>query len=420
MTPFASAHNNSASQKAHTGQEKLKSNKKKLGNTLTGSLSTAALTLALVAPSLQAAPVDQAYRIYNRITGTPPSAEMLQTMTQLVENGQAENAAMIAMQNPTFCNVMLKNFAAKYATFDASSLSAMNDATALIIGLIRDGVDFRQALTADLTYVGADGVVASAYSQTDNVHYQELEQGFIDLCDTANFEPVAQSALPDTVLQAGDTAGYMTTRGASEQFYEAGTNRAMYRAVSMNFMCHDLEDLSDTSTPPDHVRQDVPRSPGGDSALYLNQCAGCHAGMDALAGAFAYYNWDADEMRLEFTPGEVQPKFLINPNIFPSGFVTVDDSWTNKWREGTNQSLGWAETLPGAGNGAKSFGEEISNSRQFATCQVERVFEEVCFRKPELSQADQLEVIAITDSFIESGYNMKTAFAKTAVYCMGE
>lgn len=417
MTPFALAQNNRASQNAHTKLQV--TNAKGHGQKFKTSLGTAALALTLAAPSVQAAPVDQAYRIYNRITGTPPSAAMLQTMTQLVQNGQAENAAMIAMQNPAFCNVMLKNFTAKYTTFDASPLTPMNDASALLIGLIRDGVDFRQALTADLTYVGADGVVTAPYSQTDNAHYTELEENFIDLCDTNNFVPVAQSALPDTVLQAEDTAGYMTTRGAAEQFYEAGTNRAMYRGVSMNFLCHDLEGLSDTSIAPDHIRQDVPRSPGGDSALFLNQCAGCHAGMDALAGAFAYYNWNEDEMRLEFTPGEVQPKYLINPNIFPSGFITTDDSWTNKWRAGSNRSLGWSASLPGSGNGVKSFGEEISNSQQFASCQVERVFEEVCFRKP-TSLLDKTEAAAIAAEFMASGYNMKTVFAKTAVHCMGD
>lgn len=419
MNPFVSINKNTKSEKAYSENKITRTITTKTRN-LASTLSSAVLALALVAPSLQAAPVDQAYRIYNRITGTPPSAETLQVLTTLVENGQAENAAYAAMQNPTFCNVMLKNFAAKYATFDASSLTEMNDATALLIGLMRDGIDFRQALTADLTYVGTNDVNAPDYSQTDNAHYQALEQRFIDLCDEDNFAPIAQSALPDSVLQPADTAGYMTTRGAAEQFYEAGTNRAMYRAVSMNFMCHDLEDLSDTSTVPDYVRQDVPRSPGGDSTLYLNQCAGCHAGMDALSGAFAYYNWNSDEMRLEFTPDEVQPKFLINPDIFPSGFITVDDAWTNKWREGTNRSLGWDEALPGKGYGVKSFGEEISNSRQFATCQVERVFEEVCFRKPKSARADQLEVINITDAFIASDYNMKTVFAKTAVYCMGE
>jgi hypothetical protein len=382
-------------------------------------ISIATLLAATVAPSVYAAPTDQAYRIYNRITGTPPTAQMLQNLTMLVENGQADNAASLAMQDPSFCSVTLKNFAAKYTTFDASPLTPMNDASALIIGLIRDSADFRQVLTADLTYIGADGVVTAPYSQTDNEHYVQLEQSLVDLCDPDLFVATAQSALPDTVLTPGDTAGYMTTRGAAEQFYEAGTNRAMYRAVSMNFMCKDLEALSDTSIAPDRIRQDVPRSPGGSSELFLNNCIGCHAGMDALAGAFAYYQWNEDEMRLEFTPGEVQPKFLINPSIFPSGYVTSDDSWINKWREGSNRTIGWSESLPGAGNGPKSFGEEIGNSQQFANCQVERVFEEVCFRKP-TSLADKMAAASIAQDFAATNYNMKTVFAKTAVHCMGE
>ena len=48
----------------------------------------------------------------------------------------------------------------------------------------------------------------------------------------------------------------------------------------------------DTTRPPDRIRQDVARSPGGDSRLFLNNCVGCHSGMDPMAQAFAYYNFN--------------------------------------------------------------------------------------------------------------------------------
>ena len=59
--------------------------------------------------------------------------------------------------------------------------------------------------------------------------------------------------------------------------------------------------MSDNSRPTDRIRQDVSRSPGGDSQLFHNHCSGCHSGMDPLAQAFAFYNWDDDVGRTVFT-----------------------------------------------------------------------------------------------------------------------
>ena len=61
----------------------------------------------------------------------------------------------------------------------------------------------------------------------------------------------------------------------------------------------DMEQVHDTSITPDRIRQDVSRSPGGDSRVFLNSCIGCHAGMDPLAQAFAYYNYDETTQRLD-------------------------------------------------------------------------------------------------------------------------
>src|SRR5210317_1207078 len=96
-----------------------------------------------------------------------------------------------------------------------------------------------------------------------------------------------------TSVRAGVTpAGIMTSRAAAMAFFSDGTNRAMFRFTLMNHLCTDLEPLKDTSRTPDRVRRDVSRSPGGDSRIFLNGCVGCHAGMDGMAGAFAYYEWD--------------------------------------------------------------------------------------------------------------------------------
>ena len=108
-----------------------------------------------------------------------------------------------------------------------------------------------------------------------------------------------------------------------------------------------MEQVHDTSRPPDRIRQDVTRSPGGDSSLFLNNCIGCHSGMDPMAQAFAYYDFDETQGRLVYTQGQVQPKYLINSDNFKPGYITSDDHWENRWRlPGKNTLLGWAAGRP--------------------------------------------------------------------------
>jgi hypothetical protein len=177
----------------------------------------------------------------------------------------------------------------------------------------------------------------------------------------------------------------------------------------------DLEQVHDTSIVPDHIRQDVSRSPGADSRVFLNNCIGCHAGMDPLAQAFAYINFNEDTGSIEYTNGVVQPKYFNNNETFADGFVTPDDSWTNYWREGQNSLLGWSSGLPGSGAGARSLGAELAGTRAFAECQVTKVFHAVCLRDP-VDSDDRNAVEDMTDDFV-GNFNLKQVFADSAAYC---
>ena len=106
----------------------------------------------------------------------------------------------------------------------------------------------------------------------------------------------------------------------------------MFRFTMINYLCNDMPQVMDITRPPDRIRQDVSRSPGGDSRVFLNNCIGCHAAMDPMAQAFAYYNYDPTALQLVYTPGQTQAKYHINTGNFPYGFVTPDDSWNNRWR----------------------------------------------------------------------------------------
>jgi len=382
--------------------------------------TAAAGALLLCATAFAAGPnADQATRMYNRIAGVPPTAAQLAAMTA---SADSVTAALLATQDPAFYNNTIRNLAAPWTNRDQSVFVPLNDYTATVVGMVRDNVPFNTLLSADLVYVADSASGAPAYSPANNNMYQAMDDNNVDL--KAHLTSSTQSALLG--IPAAATAGVMTTRGGASAFFMDGTNRRMFRFTLMNHLCNDLQTVMDTTRPPDRIRQDVTRSPGGISTLFLNNCIGCHSGMDPMAQAFAYYNFNYNMAsdptgaagQLVYTAGQVQPKYHINNTNFPQGFSTPDDSWTNRWRTGPNQILGWSGTLPGSGNGAKSLGMELENSAAFTGCQVTRVFKDVCLRAPN-SPADLSQVASMIASFQGHNYSLRQPFAEAAAYCQG-
>jgi hypothetical protein len=384
--------------------------------------SAAALTLIGTAAFAANPNANQAARMYNRIAGVPPSATVLANMTAT----DAVSAALMATNDPAFYNYTIRNMAAPWTNRDQSVFVPLNDYTATVVGMVRDDVPFNTLLSADLIYIANAGATSTyslpAYSPANNNLYQAMDDNNVDL--STALTPTTQSSI--TGIPAAATAGVMTTRGAASAFFVNGTNRAMFRFTMMNHLCNDMPTVMDTTRPPDRIRQDVTRSPGGVSTLFLTNCVGCHSGMDPMAQAFAYYNFSypASEIgatawpigQIVYTAGQVQPKYSINNTNFPQGFVTPDDSWNNRWRTGPNQVLGWGSGS-GSGQGAKSLGQELAGSQAFATCQVTRVFKDVCLRAPS-SAADVTAVSGMITSF-QTGYKLRQVFAQSAAYCMG-
>ena len=388
--------------------------------------------LSLLSVNACAGSLEQAKQLHDRIAGVAASEATLLSMAALLDDGKPIEAAYLAMETPAFYSTTLKLFATPWTNIDQDIFAPLNDYSATVIGAVRDDVDFREILQADMVYVGNNSLNLPAYNRNNNDHYQALEDQFIDLKE--GLERTTQSSLNG--LPSSATAGVLTSRAAAKEFFYLGTNRAMFRFTLMNHLCTDLEPLKDNTRPTDRIRQDVSRSPGGDSRLFINNCSSCHSGMDPLAQAFAYYQY---EFNLEQDPtGEngaiayntsgqtdpdtgtrVQGKYHINSTSFPYGFVTPNDDWQNYWREGPNQKLGWDSGLPGQGSGAKSLGQELANSHAFAQCQVKKVFKSVCLRDAE-SQADIAQISATTASFKQNAYQLKRVFAEVGNYCMGE
>ncbi|MDH5181695.1 MAG: hypothetical protein OEZ39_06765 [Gammaproteobacteria bacterium] len=388
-----------------------------------------ALLFGLASLNAVAGPREQLKRIHDRLTGTPPSNEVLAQLNSVYTGAGGGNnglvAAALAIMDDTsdtyvsggmgqnFYNVTLKNMATPWTNEAQTVFAPLNDYSAMVIGMVANNDDFRELLYANYYYIGSGAPPAA----TNNTHYETLESNNANLARdlTKTNQPVSAPA------------GIMTTRAAARAFYIDGTNRAMFRFTILNHLCYDLEQIKDNTRPFDRIRQDVSRSPGGDSRIFMNACAGCHAGMDPMAQAFAYYQWDyppgdEDGGQLVYTPGAVQPKYLINASNFKDGYETTNDAWENRWRSGDNAWLLWDTGLPGNGQGAQSLGQELAHSKAFAVCQVKKVFKTVCQRDPDVTDTAAFDAIVSDFTTISYGgntHNLKRAFAGAAAYCSG-
>lgn len=340
-----------------------------------------------------------------------------------------------------FYTVTLKNWATPWTNEAQDVFAPLNDYSATVIGAARDDLDFRELLSGNFLYRGnVPGI--PAYSASDNNHYESLEASGANLGDDQVLVREQQGSL--TGMPPAAVAGVLSSRAAARAFLVDGTNRSIFRFTLLNHLCMDLEQLKDGSRPTDRIRQDIPRSPGGDSTLFLNNCVDCHSGMDPLAQAFAYYDFPypdenaapgleleqrKDMGRMVYTSGLVQPKYLINAASFPAGYVTPNDHWTNYWRLGDNSGrVGWRNPAENSGSvdlainsaysegdGVASLGRELANTDAFSWCQVKKVFRSVCAREPR-QDMDRQAVNGFVSSFNQQ-HSIKRVFAEVAAYC---
>jgi hypothetical protein len=354
----------------------------------------------------------QGVLLYTRITGVPPTGATLTTVTNSANAGDFAGVATLALQQPQFYNVTLRNIFAAESNRDNSVFVPLNDYIVTAIGMVHDDVPYNTALSADILYT-LKGVSTPA-SASSNAHYQAADTAVLDI--SANLVKTQQTTTYG--YPAAAVAGLITTRAGAIQHFDAGTNRRGYNLNIINQTCHQMEQVMDTSLPSDRIRQDVAASPGGDSRVRLQSCVGCHSHMDPMAGAFAYYDYDETKTTMVYTAGKVQAKYFINATNNPYGYVTTDDSWESRVRLGgaDYNVFQYSSSLPGKGNGAAAFGTEIASSGAFASCQVTKAFKAVCLRAPSSSK-DGTEITALTSKFTANGYKLKQTFADAALYC---
>jgi hypothetical protein len=438
------------------------------------------------AQSLALKAQEQAKRLHARFTGVPPSRAVLEQLTNLLEADRVVDAAFVAMQNSHFYQVVLFNLFSGASNVSGNADIELNDFTALVLGLIRDNERFDQVLYGDVFYTANDetmtynvnfsGVTtpvnlngaafplvrnadgtndfnqnppanrvrppfrladtnnASNIRYDDNNHYVDLQRlsNWIDLLQKRSQASTYGFLNPDQRPVAEDIAGALTTRHFGSEFMNMGTNRRAFRFTAKNFLCKDMEQLADSSAPDFRARQDVDRSPGGNSLNFKAKCAGCHAGMDSFAGAFAYF--DYVNGRLAYNRNALQNnnnKQFRQSNVYPEGFRLQNNSWINVWNRGPNLSLGWRTPSTGAidqGIGAKALGSALAATEQFGNCMAQKAFQRICFRSPTPAEENQLEDLArefelgwseLSSYNASNPYNMRALFAQVSSLCFG-
>lgn len=400
----------------------------------------------------------QAKKLIKNLTGYTPNKAEADYYEAKVKAGQVNEAAReIIEANLGFYNVTLKNMFTPMSNEDHTPFFPFNDMVATMIGATRDEINFFRIFWDDIFYK-FDGILITnqsvaaglipqkfhqykatndwlylddfdaavpMYNRTKNDMYEKAEEQMVSYGNSKHLKMSQQASY--TVQDPAAIAGIFSTRAWAQAYYVAGTNRSVMYNISKNFFCMKIDNLNDTTIPDFRVRRDVDRNAGGEAQTYKNYCVGCHAGMDALMGAFAYYDYVDGAMVYAshtvmdpngnpVTVGPVAPKYNQNGGVFPEGKITTSDSWLNLWTEGQNAYIGWGDIQ--SGNGAKSFGQMLAGTKQVRTCLVERAFEATCNRKP-TSDAEKAIIDTIATKFDQDG-NYKEVFINTAVACMGE
>jgi hypothetical protein len=447
-------------------------------------LALCALCLPLSTLAAESPRVLRAKRIFERLAGVPASTIVVPPLAQSQEAQlralalqgpqlDVDAVANLAMQDRHFLELTVLRLATPWSNTDGSASASLhlNDVSALAIGMVRDNVPFNEFLFGDHFYRGHENITNTLYPYPPGTtvdaakvtrftrggaqweHFRDLQQKGFDLSLPSVLKKVSQREAvfytppncmgetlnpndnaydcnfpngPGTVgtpwvsAQGSanpDIAGALTTWSFSRAGYENGTNRRAVNLLVRNHLCDD------------HVRRDVDRSPGGDHTNYQSNCVGCHAPMDALAGAFSLFDFEASH--LVYRPGlelygnnpapletSIRPKNNKNESVFPAGHVVSDTSWVNHLWRSESASLGWRNPAGGSyksGVGVNALGRAIAASRRFSECKVEQVYQLMCH-----GVAGDIPVstlIEIADVFEAGNYNLKTVFREVMKRC---
>lgn len=395
---------------------------------------------AQVKPDIQAADPSliqqKARKIYERLTGTkiPVDSPLIAQMVDLLNKGDLAGAARIATADPNFYNITVKLMALEMSTRDETIKTPLNDFVAGVIGVARDLRDARELLTGNFYYMGSGANVRSGVIPDiliSNNHYADLERDRVNLAENlvrVEGQLIATSAT--TSVPNPDPAGVLTSRSFMGEHALMGTNRRLLEYTFRQFMCVPLNEWADTGASDLRIGRDIDRFPAGDHMKFLTSCKGCHTVMDGFRGAFA--KWDFDGLGIKHTAANtrgngsptnynitsdangITTKMNKNNNIFPSGYITTNDSFVNNAIRPANAALFEWRGESASGNGVKGFGTVVANSRRFSQCMARRAFKAVCRKDLDpIAYKDKLKQWG--DEFEASGYKLKNLFEAVAI-----
>lgn len=390
---------------------------------------------------------DEVKKLAERIVGTklPGDSDLVSRMRILYNNGDKRAAAQLAINDPSFINITVKQMGLKMSTRAETMRTELNDFVATYMGIIRDDLDARLMLTGDFYYRGQFNPASSGGTVEVNVleqivisneHYIQLDRPSSDLnaiLRRVDKQPMGSQYNNSLVLVDNpDPAGLLTTRAFMAAHAEAGTNRRPVEYTMREFTCLAMADWSDVGASDARIGRDIDRAPGGDAQKFQTSCKGCHTGMDGFRTAFSKNDFrtsgDYPRGRVINSLVEnnsfggfnantrVSDKMDRNPNnrVFPNGYVPIDTSWVNNSRGPANSELfGWRGNVS-SGFGVRSFAEAISNSRRFSQCMVQRVYEGIC-RRPFSIAVRKAYTDRMADILELNSYSVKTLAAEIAV-----
>ncbi|MCB0405875.1 MAG: hypothetical protein KDD51_13920 [Bdellovibrionales bacterium] len=395
------------------------------------------LTLAVVyaVPARGDLVASKAQRIFFTLAAfrlSSASESIRSQMLELVAEGKLAEAAALATTQRTFFEKTIRHWAMKKTNGDSSPYGILNDFAATVIGHTRDNGDFRELLYGNFTYYASPSIArvtqvqngngVRAHSSENNLHYLDLDNRknlFVELVRATSQYPngvrfntgSTENPTPFEQAPTSETAGLLTSRAFINAAGLGGTNRRFIKYVFQIFLGMTLDEVGDAFALDHRVRRDVDRFPGGDMNLYNSKCRFCHGGMDALAGAFA--KWNFDRTRVSYRTGSgVQTKYNQNNTVFPDGARTNDSSWENLWLNGP---IGWNPAEPLSGLGAREFGRMIAYGDRLPVATAMSVFEYLCKRRPNSEGADAAELAVATKAFEQANYNLRVLFENVAI-----
>ncbi|WP_413291047.1 hypothetical protein [Bdellovibrio sp. HCB337] len=382
----------------------------------------------------------RARKLYERITGTklPVDSPIIAQMADMIGKGNLLGAAQEATKDPNFYNITVKLMAMELSTRDETIKTPFNDFAAGIIGVTRDQTDARELLTGNFYYQGSGTNIRSNLIPDlliSNNHYADLETNRVDLA--ANLVRVEGQVIATSAtasVASPDPAGVLTSRTFMGEHALMGTNRRLVEYTFREFMCVPLSEWADGGASDARIGRDIDRFPAGDHMKFQTSCKGCHTVMDGFRGAFA--KWDYDGMGIKHSAvntrggaanytiasdaAGIVTKMNKNNTVFPSGYITTNDSFVNHATRTANAEMFEWRGAAAGGNGVKAFGTVVANSRRFSQCMAKRVFKAVC--RKELDAVKNRDLLKKWgDEFETSGYKLKSLFESisTKPECLG-